>query len=214
LVAAPFVSANRTRRTPGDTVRRGRRESCQHVDRRSPNGARGDGDGGSGTRNSPVPSRTAASACSAPTPAKTIKLNVRTFDADVRRRVLAGIERIANAEAAASGAPRPPQITTTEHYPLLTNDPAAASRVAAALRARFDDDRVHELALPYSASEDFGSFGTEWGVPSVFWYAGGTDVETYRQAQRTGRVADDIPTNHNPHFAPVIYPRLRPASRP
>ena len=35
-----------------------------------------------------------------------IKLNVRTFDAGVRTRVLAAIERIVNAEAAASGAPR------------------------------------------------------------------------------------------------------------
>ena len=47
-----------------------------------------------------------------------IKLNVRTFDAGVRKRVLAAIERIANAEAAASGAPRPPEITMLDHYPL------------------------------------------------------------------------------------------------
>ena len=40
-----------------------------------------------------------------------IKLNVRTFDEGVRKRVLAAIERIVNAEAAASGAPRPPEIT-------------------------------------------------------------------------------------------------------
>jgi hippurate hydrolase len=80
--------------------------------------------------------------------------------------------------------------------------------VAAALRARFGDDRVHELAAPYSASEDFGSFGTEWGVPSVFWYVGGTDAELYRAAVEAGRVAQDIPTNHNPKFAPVIHPTL------
>ena len=35
-----------------------------------------------------------------------IKLNVRTFDEGVRKRVLAAIERIVNAEAAASGAPQ------------------------------------------------------------------------------------------------------------
>ena len=35
-----------------------------------------------------------------------IKLNVRTFDEGVRKRVLAAIERIVNAEAEASGAPR------------------------------------------------------------------------------------------------------------
>ena len=137
-----------------------------------------------------------------------IKLNVRTFDEAVRHRVLAAIERIVNAEAAASGAPRPPEITTTEHYPLLVNDPDATARVAAALRARFGDERVHELELPYSASEDFGSFGTEWGVASVFWYVGGTDAETYRRAQLAGRIAEDIPTNHNARFAPVIHPTL------
>lgn len=137
-----------------------------------------------------------------------LKVNVRSFDQNVRRRVLDAIERIVNAEAAASGAPRPPQITTTEHYPLTTNDPDATARVAAALRGRFGDERVHELASPVSASEDFGSFGTEWEVPSVFWYVGGTDPDEYRRAERAGRVADDIPTNHNPAFAPVIDPTL------
>jgi amidohydrolase len=137
-----------------------------------------------------------------------LKINVRTFDDDVRERVLAAIERIVNAEAAAAGAPRPPEITTTEHYPLLANDPVATSRVAAALRGRFGDERVHELGAPYSASEDFGSFGTEWGVPSVFWYVGGTDPGAYRRAVEAGRVAQDIPTNHNPRFAPVIHPTL------
>jgi amidohydrolase len=138
-----------------------------------------------------------------------LKLNVRTFDEDVRRRVLDAIERVVNAEAAASGAPKPPQITTTEHYPLTTNDPQQTARVAAALRARFGEDRVQELAAPFSASEDFGSFGTEWGVPSVFWYVGGIDPDLYRRAEQAGRVAQDIPTNHNPAFAPVIEPTLQ-----
>jgi amidohydrolase len=137
-----------------------------------------------------------------------LKINVRSFDEGVRGRVLDDIERIVKAEAEASGAPKPPQITTTEHYPLTTNDPGATARVASALCAHFGDDRVAELAAPVSASEDFGSFGTEWGVPSVFWYVGGTDPDKYRRAEEAGRVADDIPTNHNPAFAPVIDPTL------
>jgi amidohydrolase len=137
-----------------------------------------------------------------------LKINVRTFDEAVRTRVLGAIERIVKAEADASGAPKPPQIEYTEHYPLTTNDADQTARVAAALSAYFGGERVHELAAPISASEDFGSFGTEWGVPSVFWYVGGTDPDTYRQAQQAGRVADDIPTNHNPKFAPVIHPTL------
>jgi len=137
-----------------------------------------------------------------------LKLNVRTFDEQVRTRVLDAITRIVEAEATASGAPRPPEITMTEHYPLTVNDADRTARVAAALRRRFGDDRVRELAAPVSASEDFGSFGTEWGVPSVFWYVGGTDAELYRRAEQAGRVAQDIPTNHNAAFAPVIHPTL------
>jgi hippurate hydrolase len=137
-----------------------------------------------------------------------LKVNVRTFDEQVRAHVLDAIERIVKAEATASAAPRAPEITTTEHYPLTVNDPDRTARVAAALRAQFGDDRVRELAAPVSASEDFGSFGTEWGVPSVFWYVGGTDAEAYNKAVAAGRVQQDIPTNHNPRFAPVIHPTL------
>jgi hippurate hydrolase len=137
-----------------------------------------------------------------------LKINVRTFDEQVRTHVLSSIKRIVEAEASASGAPKPPQITTTEHYPLTTNDPDRTARVAHALRSRFGADHVTELGAPVSASEDFGNFGTEWGVPSVFWYVGGTDPEMYREAEEAGRVAQDIPTNHNPRFAPVIHPTL------
>ena len=45
-------------------------------------------------------------------------------------------------------------------------------------------------------------------MPSVFWYVGGTDPDLYRAAEQAGRVAQDIPTNHNPPFAPVIHPTL------
>src|SRR3954469_16691650 len=94
-----------------------------------------------------------------------IKLNVRTFDAGVRQRVLAAIERIANAEAAASGAPRPPEITPLDSYPLNVNDKQASERVADAFRAHFSANRVTHTG-PAPASEDFGCFGTEWHAPS------------------------------------------------
>lgn len=137
-----------------------------------------------------------------------LRINVRSFDEAARRRTLDAIERIVHAEAHASGAPRAPEVTTTEHYPLTVNDAERTARVASALRAHFGDGRVAELGAPVSASEDFGSFGTEWGVPSVFWYVGGTDPDAFRTAQAAGRVAQDIPTNHSPAFAPVRYPTL------
>lgn len=135
-----------------------------------------------------------------------IKLNVRTFDEGVRKRVLAAIQRIANAEAAASGAPNAPEITTLDRYPLVKNDAEATKRVVDSFHKHFPDDRVRETK-PTSASEDFGSFGAEWHTPSVFWFVGGTDPATYAKAKEAGRM-NEIPTNHNPGFAPVVHPTL------
>src|SRR5690348_13977576 len=135
-----------------------------------------------------------------------IKLNVRTFDESVRKRVLAAIERIVNAEAAASGAPKQPEITPLDRYSLVINDSSASERVVEAFRRHFSAQRVLETG-PAPASEDFGSFGSEWGAPSVFWFVGGIDPELYAKAEKDGRIAE-IPTNHNPRFAPVIHPTL------
>jgi hippurate hydrolase len=135
-----------------------------------------------------------------------IKLNVRTFDEGVRKRVLAAIERIVRGEAEASGAPRPPEITPLDSYPLNFNDRIANDRVAAALRAHFSADRVRHTG-PAPASEDFGCFGTAWHAPSVFWFVGGTDPALYAKAKEEGRV-NELPVNHSPHFAPVLHPTL------
>lgn len=135
-----------------------------------------------------------------------IKLNVRTFDEGVRKRVLAALERIVNAEAMASGAPRPPKITPIDRYPLVVNDENATERVVAAFRDHFSADRIVEVG-PASASEDFGSFGTGWHVPAVFWFVGATDPKTHARAKAEGRL-NELPTNHNPHFLPTIHPTL------
>jgi amidohydrolase len=135
-----------------------------------------------------------------------IKLNVRTFDEGVRTRVLAAIGRIVNAEAAASGAPRAPEIVPLDHYSMVSNDSAATARVVEAFQRHFSADRIKETG-PTSASEDFGSFGAEWNAPSVFWFVGGTDPDTYAKAKAANRLTE-IPTNHNSRFLPVLRPTL------
>jgi hippurate hydrolase len=89
-----------------------------------------------------------------------IKLNVRTFDAAVRKRVLSAIERIVNAEAEASGAPRKPEITALDHYPLNLNDRDASIKVVNAFRGHFGGERVRETG-PAPASEDCFSNQTD-----------------------------------------------------
>lgn len=136
-----------------------------------------------------------------------IKLNVRTFNEGVRKHVLEAIERIVNAEAEASGAPRKPEITTLDRYPLNVNDETASNRVAEAFRSYFSPERVKHTG-PAPASEDFGCFGTAWKVPSVFWFVGGTDPDIYAKAKKANRL-NELPVNHSPKFAPVLHPTLR-----
>jgi hippurate hydrolase len=136
-----------------------------------------------------------------------LRLNVRTFKEEVRARVLGAIKRILEAEAEASGAPKPPAFSVLSEFPLTRNDAAATRKVVEALERRFGSERVHEVGSA-TASEDFGLFGTAWDVPSVFWVVGGIDPETYRKAQEAGK-GDELPANHAPDFAPVIDPTLR-----
>ena len=135
-----------------------------------------------------------------------IKLNVRTFDDAVRSRVLDAIKRIVNAESEASGAPKPPEFTTLDRYRMVQNDPDATQRVLDAFHQHFDANQVIETK-PTTASEDFGSFGAEWKVPAVFWFVGGTDPQLYATLKAENRLSE-LPTNHNPRFAPVIHPTL------
>jgi hippurate hydrolase len=136
-----------------------------------------------------------------------LRLNVRTFKTEVRTRVLAAIKRILEAEALASGAPKPPEFSVLSEFPLTRNDEAATRKVVAALEQHFGAARVSEIS-PATASEDFGLFGTAWNTPSVFWVIGGIDPARYEEAVKAGKV-DELPANHAPDFAPVIDPTLR-----
>ena len=135
-----------------------------------------------------------------------LRLNVRTFKEQVRKRVLAAIKRIVEAEAAASGAPKPPEYSVLSEYPVTRNDESATRKVVAALERHFGAARVHEVE-PATASEDFSLFASAWNVPAVFWVIGGIDPERYKAAEQAGTL-DEIPANHAPDFAPVMNPTL------
>lgn len=138
----------------------------------------------------------------------TLQLSVRTFDADVRTRVLAAIERIVHGEAATAGAPRPPEVEVTTSFPAVVNDPAATERTAAALGRL--PVRVVDPGL-VTGSEDVGLLAAAAGVPCCYWLLGGADPAAFAavvdEAQLAARVAE-LPGNHSPRFAPVVTPTL------
>jgi len=136
-----------------------------------------------------------------------LRLNVRTFKENVRSRVLASIKRIIDAEAQASGAPKPPEYSVISQFPLTVNDEAATLRTVEGIAAFFGPEKVMTVE-PASGSEDFGLFGTAWNVPSVFWVIGGTDPELFARAQ-SGDDPSIMPVNHSPFYAPLLHPTLR-----
>lgn len=143
-----------------------------------------------------------------------LKVNVRTFDPDVRANVLGAIERIIRHEAAAAGAPREPLIAPINDFPLCVNDVDATKQVMAAFADAFGPQYVHETGRR-AGSEDFGCFAQAAGKPSVFWFFGGFDPDLYPAgpdrpdaAVSSGRA----PGGHSPQFVPTnLQPTLKRA---
>lgn len=126
-------------------------------------------------------------------------INVRSLEQSVRERVLAAIRRVLSAEAAASGAPEP-DVRELYTFPLLTNDPEETARVTEVLSAALGADRVAPRPAQMG-SEDFGALPDALGIPGVYWFVGGL-------AQELIDAPEPTPSNHSPHFAPVLEPTL------
>lgn len=134
-------------------------------------------------------------------------LSIRSFSEDVRTRVLSAVNRIVCAEASASGATVPPEISSEGRYPVTINSPEATDRTMRAFRRAFGDRRVIDPG-PIAASEDVGNLATAAGAPLVYWMLGGCDAQEHAEATGAGTFRQDIPSNHSPKFAPVMQPTL------
>ncbi len=137
----------------------------------------------------------------------TLELSLRYPDEPARADVLARVERVIRAEAAASGAEQPPTIRVDHSLPPTINDAAATARLTAAFDRAFGDGTVIDPGM-FTGSEDVSWFAREADVPLVFWFWGGLDPQQYADAVARGTVNEDIPTNHSPFFAPILHPTI------
>ncbi|MFF5767737.1 amidohydrolase [Streptomyces tanashiensis] len=141
-----------------------------------------------------------------------LRINIRSTAPAVRERVLTAVQRIVRAEAAASGAPKEPEITGLNSFSVTVNDERATGTVMTAIAEALGQERVFTLPQTLTGSEDFGVFGTALGVPSVFWHFGGADPALFRdidpEVLLTDGLPETVPANHSPHFAPVPDPTI------
>jgi amidohydrolase len=134
-------------------------------------------------------------------------MTVRTYKPEVRKRVVASIERIARGIAMSAGVPddRMPvvELLAGESVDSTYNDPALTERIAGALTKGMGAPNVIRID-PLMVSEDFGRFGVDRKIPICMLNVGAVDPAKIASGQR-------LPSLHSSGFAPLPDPTLRGA---
>ncbi|MDQ6801078.1 MAG: amidohydrolase [Acidobacteriota bacterium] len=132
-------------------------------------------------------------------------LTVRTYKPEVRKRVLASIERVTRGIAMAAGIPeeRAPIVESvkSESGDATYNDPALTERLAKALKRDMGANNVVQID-PLMVSEDFGYFGLGREIPIAMLNVGAVDPAKIASGAR-------LPSLHSSGFAPLPEPTLR-----
>jgi amidohydrolase len=136
-----------------------------------------------------------------------LQLTVRTYKEEVKKRVLASIERIVKGVAATAGIPedRAPVIKIAEGTGSTYNEPQLVDRLVAVFKQALGEENVVKMP-PMMASEDFGYFSLDQKIPATIIWLGASDPAKVKQSRESG-VA--LPGLHSALFAPVPEPTLR-----
>ena len=136
-----------------------------------------------------------------------LQITVRTYKEEVKRRVLASIERIIKGVAATAGIPedRAPIMKVAEGTGATYNEPQLIERLVGAFKQALGDENVVKVP-PIMASEDFGSFSLDHKIPATIFWLGASEPAKVKQSRETG-VA--LPGLHSALFVPVPEPTLR-----
>ena len=132
-------------------------------------------------------------------------MTVRTYKPEVRKRVLASIDRIARGLALAAGLPET-LAPVTEQLPgesigSTYNDPALTERLAAALKPLIGAANVIKMD-PLMVSEDVNLFSLDKQIPLAMFSLGAVDPALMASGKT-------LPSLHSSRFAPLPEPTIR-----
>lgn len=133
-----------------------------------------------------------------------LQLTVRSYKDEVRQHLIDSIGRIANGEATAAGAPKPPNVQVIESVKAVYNDPALTQRIAETLKKTFGAENIVQEPAAM-ASDDFAEYG-QAGVPALQFSLGAVNPSEFERAKASGT---KLPGPHSPFFAPDREPSLR-----
>jgi hippurate hydrolase len=137
-----------------------------------------------------------------------VRGTIRTYNPEVREKILAGVRRIANASAAMADAPAP-DVELIAGGVAIDNNDALVKRTEGVWKQAFGDANVQRMPA-MTASEDFSQF-VNAGVPGVFFFTGVYDPKAVAEADKPG--GKPIAFNHSPYYAPVPEPSIKTAAQ-
>ncbi|HXM36658.1 MAG TPA: amidohydrolase [Pyrinomonadaceae bacterium] len=138
-----------------------------------------------------------------------LQITVRAYGEEVRRKLLAGIERVTKGIALAAGIPDnlAPIVNVSSEGTVATyNDPALTGRLVNVFVKALGRDNV--INTPQiMASEDFAYYSLEGHqIPSLIFWVGAVDPPKVKQSRETGM---PLPTLHSALFSPLPEPTIR-----
>jgi amidohydrolase len=138
-----------------------------------------------------------------------LQLTVRAYKEEVRKRVLASIERITKGIAMAAGIPedRAPVVkySETQMTTATYNDPQLTERLAAVFVKALGQENVVKLE-PVMMSEDFGFLSLNQKIPATLFTLGAVDPAKVKLSRES---RTSLPSLHSPLFQPLPEPTLR-----
>ena len=137
-----------------------------------------------------------------------VRGTIRSYTAQVREKILAGVRRTAIASAAMADAPVP-DVELIPGGAAIINDDKLVARTEGVLKQSFGDDKVWRMPA-MTASEDFSQFANA-GIPAMFFFTGVYAPEAVAEADKPG--GKPIAFNHSPYYAPVPEPSIKTAAR-
>ncbi|MEP4052398.1 MAG: amidohydrolase [Litorimonas sp.] len=132
-----------------------------------------------------------------------LQLTVRSYDDEVRKTLLDGIERITMSQALSAGLPEElmPVVTMQSDYtPSTYNDPEMTERVMAAVGESIGAEKVITQP-PSMGGEDFSQFHRyDRDIKTLIFWTGGAEPKAFKAA--VAGEGELPPGNHSPFFAP------------
>lgn len=112
---------------------------------------------------------------------------IRTFEPDMREKVITGLQTVAEHVAAAHGASVEHEIPVREGTPVTRNDPDLTARMLPSL-AQAANGKLIEID-PITGAEDFSIYGMH--APALFFFVGATPPDWDMKT---------VASNHSPDF--------------